>query len=115
MTVKALTGLVPEWYTPVSEEGEGEPAEFQLKPLTSPQVAKLQKHFNNETGEIGGEGLYESAVMGVIAWKNVTDHEGKPLRFSNRGITQLPYALLIELGGQILANSFIAEGDEKNS
>lgn len=115
MTVKALTGLVPEWYTPSDQEGASEPAEFQLKPLTSPQIAKLQKYFNNETGEIGGEGLYEAAVMGVIAWKNVSDHDDKPLRFSTRGVQQLPYALLIELGGQVLANSFITEGDEKNS
>jgi len=115
MTVKALTGLLPEWYTPVSEEDENEKAEFQLKPLTSPQIAKIQGHFDNDTGEISGTGLFEAAAMGVIAWKNVNGQDDKPLRFSRRSLEALPYALLLELGGQIIANSFLTGDDEKNS
>ena len=115
MTVKALTGLVPEWFTPEGEKEDTEPAEFLLRALTAPQVAKLQSEFNSETGEIGGQGLYLAAVQGVTNWKNVIDHEGKPLKYTRRNIDVLPYALILELGGQVLANSFMTGDDEKNS
>jgi hypothetical protein len=115
MAIKALTGLVPEWYTPANQEGESEPARFNLKPLTSPQVAKLQSFFNLETGEISGSGLYESAILSIIGWENVTDHEGKALKCNSINAKKLPYEILIELGGVALSNSFLSDDDEKNS
>ena len=115
MTIKALTGLVPQWYTPKSEEDEGgEVSKFELTPLTSPQIAKLQRHFNRETGEVTGEGLYEAAKLGITAWDNVQDQDGNPFAFSKKNIDVLPYATLVELGGEILASSFVTGDDEKN-
>ena len=115
MSIKALTGLVPEWYTPEGQDDDPNPTAFLLTPLKAPQVAKLQKYFDGVTGEIGGEGLYEAAVMGVTDWRNVIDHEDKPLRFTRRNFEMLPYEKLLLIGGQVLANSFLTEGDEKNS
>ena len=115
MSIKALTGLVPEWFTP---EGEGEatdPATFEIMALTPPQIAKIQQHFDGETGAINGEGLYKAAVMGIRNWRGVEDHKGEALKFNKRNIDTLPYTLLLELGGQIIANSFLSEEDEKNS
>jgi len=114
MTISALTGLVPEWYTP-SDQGEGDPASFELKPLTAPQIAKIQGEFDTESGEISGTGLYQAAVMGILAWRNVVNHEGETLKFSKRNIDTLPYATLIELGGQVIASSFMTEDERKNS
>lgn len=113
MSITALTGLVPEWFTPEGQEGDDK-ATFELTPLKAPQVAKLQKYFDRETGEIGGEGLYNAAVMGVTAWQGVVDHEGKPLKFNLRNLDMLPYENLLILGGQILGNSFLTGEDEKN-
>lgn len=115
MTIKALTGLVPEWFTPDGEKEDSDPAEFLIRPLNAPVIAKLQSNFNSETGGISGKGLYEAAVAGVTDWKNVVNHEGKLLKYSRRNLDSLPYELLLELGGQILANSFLTEDDEKNS
>jgi hypothetical protein len=114
MTIKALTGLVPEWYTPTSEEDADNPASFEIMALTSPQIAKLQGEFDRETGEISGVGLYESAVLGIKNWRNVTNHEGEVLAFSRRNIDLLPYTTIIEVGGKVLANSFVTEDDQKN-
>ena len=114
MTVKALTGLVPEWYTPKGEEDEATPAEFHVKPLTAPQVAKVQSEFDGETGEISGNGLYNAATMVVIGWKNVNDHNDRNLKFSKRALDQLPFALLLELGGKVLEMSFLSEDKQKN-
>ena len=114
MTIKALTGLVPEWYTPTSEDEDDNPASFEIKALTSPQIAKLQGEFHRETGEISGIGLYEAAVLGVINWRNVVNHEGEVLAFSRRNIDALPYTTIIELGGKVLANSFMSDDDQKN-
>ena len=115
MSIKALTGLVPEWFTPEGEKEDSDPAEFLLRALKAPQVAKLQGEFNNESGNISGKGLYDAAVMGITDWKNVTNHEGKPLKFTRANIDVLPYALVLELGGQVLASSFLTGEDEKNS
>ena len=115
MTIKALTGLVPEWFTPEGEKEDSEPAEFLLRALNAPQVSKIQREFDTETGAISGVGLYEAAVLGVTDWKNVVDHESKPLHYSRRNLDVLPYALVLELGGQVLANSFLTGEDEKNS
>ncbi len=114
MTVKALTGLVPEWWTPDSEKEDSDPAEFLLRPLKAPQIAKLQGEFHSESGEISGKGLYEAAVAGIADWKNVVNHEGKPLKFTRSNIDVLPYVLILELGGQILSRSFLTGEDEKN-
>ena len=115
MSIKALTGLVPEWYTPEGQEDNDNPAAFELTPLKAPQVATLQKYFDKVTGEIDGEGLYKAAVMGITNWRNILNHENKPLKFSRRNIEFLPYEKLLIIGGEVLANSFITEDDEKNS
>lgn len=115
MTIKALTGLVPEWYIPEDEREASEPARFLLKALNAPQVAKLQGEFKSDTGEVSGVGLYEAAKAGVVDWENVIDHDDKPLKFSRRNFDVLPYAFVLELGGQVLANSLMTDEDEKNS
>ncbi len=114
MSIKALTGLVPEWYTPAGQEDEPNPSSFELTPLKSAQVATIQKFFDRVTGEVGGEGLYNAAVMGVSNWKNVDDHEDKPLKFSRRNVEFLPYEHLLIIGGEVLARSFITGEEEKN-
>jgi hypothetical protein len=115
MAIKATTGLVPEWYTPKIEEDADDPASFELTPLKAPQIAGLQGEFSRVTGEISGKGLYEAAKIGITDWKNFNDHEGKPLKFSKSNIDVIPYNILIELGGEVLANSFLTGEDEKNS
>ena len=114
MTIKALTGLVPEWFTPDSETDDETPASFELRPLTSPEIAKLQNEFDRETGAVSGKGLYDAALLGVVNWRNVTNHEGEALAFNKTNLSKLPYMVLVELGGQSLANSFITGDDEKN-
>ncbi len=114
MSITAITGLTPEWFTPEGQEGETDPAAFEIMALTSPQIATIQQYFDGETGAINGVGLYKSAVMGIRNWRNVKDHKGEVQKFSKRNIDTLPYTLLLELGGQIIANSFLSEEDEKN-
>lgn len=114
MSIKALTGLVPEWYTLDAEAEDDTPASFELRPLTSPEIATLQSEFDRDTGAVTGKGLFDAAVLGIINWRNVDNHEGETLAFSKANIAKLPYTVLIELGGKALANSFITGDDEKN-
>lgn len=114
MTIKATTGLMPAWYTPKGQEGEDAPASFELAPLKSPQIAGLQNEFNRVTGEVSGKGLYEAAKLGITGWKNFNDHEGNALEFSKANIDVIPYHVLVELGGEVLASSFLSEEDAKN-
>jgi len=115
MTIKALTGLTPEWYTPEDQKEETTPARFLLRPLKSPEVAKLQESFDGETGGISGNGLFTAAQLGIQDWEGVEDHEGKPLKYTKRNVDALPYALILELGGSVIASSFMTDEDEKNS
>jgi len=115
MADTALKGLVPEWFTPEDQEHDDAPARYKLKPLKPPQIARLQKEFDSETGAIGAVGLYEAAKSGIVGWENVNDQEGRELRYTRVNIDELPYSRILELGGQILANSFLTGTDEKNS
>ncbi len=115
MADTALRGLAPEWFTPEDQEHDDAPARYKLKALKPPQVARLQKEFNADTGAVGALGLYGAAKDGIVDWENVNDQEGNPLRFTRANIDELPYARILELGGQVLANSFLTGEDEKNS
>ncbi len=115
MTDTSLKGLAPEWFTPEDQENEEAPARYNLRPLKPPQIAKLQAHFDGETGAVTALGLYEAAKSGIIGWENVNDQEGNPMKFTRANIDEIQYGRLLELGGQILANSFLTEDDEKNS
>lgn len=114
MTVTALTGLVPEWYTPDDEKGSDTPAEFKLVPLTTPQMAQVQTHFDMKEERVKATGLYLACEFGLRGWKNVIDHEGNELKFSRSRIATLAIDLAAELGGQIIASSLLSGDDEKN-
>lgn len=114
MADTSLKGLAPEWFTPEDQENDDNPARYHLRPLKPPQIAKLQQHFNGETGAIGALGLYEAAKAGIVDWENVNDQEGDPMKFTRANIDELQYGRLLEIGGQVLANSFLTGEDRKN-
>ena len=115
MSIKALTGLVSEWFTPADEVGKEDATEFNLQPLTTPQMARIQAHFDAATGSISAVGLYTACEFGLKGWRNLLDHEGNDLKFNKRRLDVLPIEIVAEVGGQIIANSVLTDEDEKNS
>lgn len=113
MAIKALTGLVPEWFTPEVEKGSDDAARFKLKPLDSKQMVEIQGHRMNEGG-ISPEGLYRTFEMALIDWENVNDVQDRPLKCTRTNIKAIPIEIIAECGAQAIANSFVSEEDEKN-
>ena len=114
MTIKARTGLLPEWYTPVSETGSTAPARFKLRPMTGPEVLDIRAYYIAETRKITGSGVSQALASCLIDWENVTDDTGATLPYSQDNISALPPQILQELVNKLVAISRLTEAERKN-
>lgn len=112
--MKALTGLVPEWFKPEMLD-DGDEAEFEVSPVTQRQLAEIQNHYDMEARQMRPTGYYVAFEIGCTNWRNVTDHEGKDLPFSLRSLGKIPIKIAMEIGAQIVNVSSLTEDERKNS
>jgi hypothetical protein len=113
MSITALTGIVPEWYTPESQKESSTPARFKLKPLDSKQLVEIQGYHTPE-GAIAPAGLYRAFEISVIEWENVNDSNGRALKCNRGNIKTIPIDIIAEAGAEVISVSFLGETDEKN-
>jgi hypothetical protein len=120
MSVRALVGITPEWWTPETEtepDTDGHiaerPAAFYLHPLTGPQMMEVQEFFDLENRTIKTGGLLRAARFGLKDWRNVLDENDKEIDF-DASLNKLPAEWIANAGAQIIANSVISEETEKN-
>lgn len=111
--MKALTGLVPEWFRPEGLE-EGDIAEFEVSPIAQRQVAEVQNHYDMESGQMRPTGYYTAYEIGCTNWRGVTDDEGKDFPFSIRNLSKIPIKIAMEIGAQVINVSSLTEDDRKN-
>lgn len=111
--MKALTGLVPEWFKP-QQLDEGDEAEFEVTPITQRKVAEVQNHFDMANMEMRPTGYYLAFELGCTNWKGVYDDEGKELPFSIRNLPKIPIKYALEVGAQVINVSSLSEDDRKN-
>lgn len=117
MTIKALTGLVAEWYTPDDERDEAIQSQFKLQPLNGMQYIEIMSHGEAlESGNFLVNHIGRQLLLkyGLVGWKNVEQVNGDPLPFSRNNIEMLPAAILAELGNEILTVSSLVEAERKN-
>ncbi len=121
MTLRALVGIAPEWWTPDSEKKpndagvvDDKPAAFHLYPLTGPQMLEVQEFFDFENQTIKGPGLLRACRFGLKDWRNIVDENGDTISFTRNGLDKLPAEVLAAAGAKIIANSVITEDDQKN-
>ena len=116
MSIKAMTGLVPEWFVPDSEKDANpeEQASFHCYPLTQPQVLEVQQYYDRDRKDFLPTAYAVAYRLGCRGWKNVTDHEGKPLKWSPANRETLPAHILAEVGANIINISVMGDDDEKN-
>jgi len=114
MAIRAYEGITKEWYTPTDEEGQEDAAEFELSPLTGPQLLDVQVHFDIENMTVLGPGLVLACKFGLCDWKNVLDGNGRDKKFNRLGYLKLPGDIIAELGGKIINISTLGEDDAKN-
>ncbi len=111
--MKALTGLVPEWFRP-SQLEDGDEAEFEVTPIIQRKVAEVQNHYDMKAMEMRPTGYYQAFEMGCTNWKGITDDEGKELKFSIRNLAKIPIKIAVEVGAQVINISSLTEEDRKN-
>jgi hypothetical protein len=115
MAIKALTGLVPEWYTPTMEDEKDEGASsFHCYPLTQPQVLEVQQYYSTERKDFLPMAYAIAYKLGCRGWKNVFDMDGKPLKFNNVTRDKLPAQVLAEVGANIINMSVLGDDEIKN-
>lgn len=114
MAIKAYSGITSEWYTPDSEEGFDDAAQFELKGLTGAQLLEVQQHFDIENQRVLGPGLVMACRLGLTDWKNIVDEEGKERVFTRQAILLLPAEVLAELGGKVISLSVMDDDETKN-
>lgn len=114
MTIQARTGLMPEWYTPVSETGAATPARFKLRPMTGPEILDLRAYYIQSTGKIMGKGALIVLSACMLDWENVSNEKGEPVQFAADNIETLPPAILNELANKLVMMSRLTETERKN-
>jgi hypothetical protein len=114
MSITANTGLVPEWFTPTSQEGEDNPARFKVKPLDSKEMVEVQAFHTAEKG-IGAQGLYHAFEISIIEWENVNDGQGKALKCTRTNVKAIPIDVIAEAGAHAISISFLSDDEIKNS
>ncbi len=121
MSIKALTGLVPEWYVPTDEKPEDENAEvaddatsFYCFPLTQPQVLDIQQYYDSDEKAFNPTAYARAYTIGCRNWKNVFDHEGRSLKWSPVNMNMIPAAIMAEVGAYIISISVLGEDETKN-
>ncbi len=114
--LKITTGLAPEWFTPESQMEQEDPARFKIKPLD--QISFLEVladcEVKNDVFVPNAKGRKLLLEKGLIDWENITDTNGKPLKFSRFNLAHIPAQILAEICNEIMQKSAISEEQEKN-
>ena len=119
--------LAPKWYTPkleLEEDGDGnelppapDATQFQLGVLNHSDMAQVSEQaYLSEAGLglVRPQGLVTACRRGVTDWRNVLGEDGQPLGFSHRALEDVPFNLLLELGGAVIAHNTLTDAEIKN-
>lgn len=104
----------PYWFTPQTQSGEGEAAQFQLRPLTLRGLYDLRASFNDQ-GVPTSSGL-EVALGFVTDWKNVEPpFSPQAKRALLDGAADSRWILwLAEIAGELFRGALVPETERKN-
>jgi len=118
MAISTVKKLPPFKYTPESEQGEDLPASFRIGQLNGEQYLEVMAASGiDENGDpkISGSAMKLALRFAVLGWENVTNEDGKIIKFSYNNLKNLPVDLLMELVGEIFARSNVDGDESKNS
>ena len=109
MSITAMTGLTPDWFTPAQQEGE-QVARFLLKPLTGFEFAGAVADI-----KVNSERGYRALVSkSLIGWENVLNESGEQFEFKPENFDKLPGIVLLEIGDEAYKRAVLAGEKEKN-
>lgn len=107
--------LDPVWFTPDEYQGDEDPIEFKIKPLTGAQSVEVGTEIVEVAGvtRVTGKGLLLAVRHGLIGWRNYIDDRGKDIKFSIMEANNLPSDLLSEIAVRIYELSEPDENEKK--
>lgn len=110
MAITAMTGLVPEWFTPAQPESD-RVSRLLLKPLNGIEHLSVQN-------ELAAHRITEAQRIalktGIVDWEQFDDKAGNPLPFSRENIDLLPVSVLAEASMRIISISRMGDATAKN-
>ena len=83
--MKLAAKVLPAW---VDIEHGGDTVGFELRPLTSAEMASV-KFIAQQGGASLGEGFIRAAQYAVSDWRGVVDDAGVPVKYSDKGLEAL--------------------------
>jgi len=112
MTIRALEGFVPTWYTPAGQDGIV--TRFKLKPLDGEEYGDVAEHFSFEDGmlKLSNQGMKNALAHGLVGWENFTTEAGA-IDFSQAYFKTIPYYVRQDLAREIVLRSDLSPGEKK--
>lgn len=122
MAIRTIKSLAPAWFTPRSQKGVEDPAEFKVRGLTGHQQALVGTEVTiTERGDLqfSAKGILLILRFGLLDWRNVNDDDDNPVEFAGHTPRQiqdmLHYNDQVALAAQIFNQSFLNIEDKKKS
>lgn len=117
MAIKPINGLVPEWFTPTSQQGDDNPTRVKIRPLDGMQHMEVMMHVDVAgSGDlfVDAKGMGLALKFGMVEWENFTDDKGLPIPCTPDNYGKLPSNDLAEIGRTIINRSNLTEDARKN-
>lgn len=113
MSIKIISKLSPEWFTPKDQRKEETPTRFKIRQLNGVEHAEVMAELREDGGRnyLTFRGVM-AALKGLLDWENVEDQNGE-VTFSQSNLKMIPGDYLHEVAGAILEKSNISEEEEK--
>lgn len=114
-----LPNIAPFWYKPDGQEGESQPAEFRIRPLTQPDLLDVESTYGDD-GRPTSLSWLRACDLGVIEVRNLYDEQNRKALWPQCR-PRVPRAWLLQLGAKVVMATLghvedEPEGDpEKNS
>lgn len=112
----AITLVKPKlnktWYTLQGQEGEDDPAKFEIMPLNQSQYTEVLGY--RLTGE-AGKAFKTAFNYGVKNWSGILDEDGSPLPCKPRHFSIMDAETITEIGAEIIERTDLTDEERKNS
>ncbi len=113
MSIRAIEGLVPAWYTPAGQDDVA-PARFKLRPLDGEQYGDVADHVGviNDDVRISSKGIGICLRHALVDWDNFEGSDG-PVPFSIHAQRLIPYTVRAELATHVFVASGVSDDQKK--
>lgn len=103
--------FVPEPYRDAEGKAKDGAPVFTIRPLNTPEMTEAMGLARRGDAM----GLVKAFECGCTGWRNITDENGKELRFTPMAKSLIPPTIVYEVGSRIIEISRLSDEDLGNS